>query len=844
MSQSFESIAKLISPVRFLLDCGVALQYDQLGPHTKCPAKGCNDKIYTYGAGLVCRNKSCSFRAGGILDYLAIRLGSYEGAVDEFYEKYPGKITPLLQKPWESFKPLLITYLRNQRALYDFLLKKRFQSADSIQTATVLNALSKGTWDIDIDINRASMFICGNEDLEILQNNLLASGYDVRLPVDNGKFYMVCPYYRNYHQLSHLLILYYSESGHIQISEHQVVPSKFSYFGLLSANIMLKSFYVSVDCLTAAGLNSHFYKYSETDFCMGIKIHENVDDYDFLPEEVSCVFPPVKGMNTLPVMYALRNESVEINVCDDKTTSESWECGFDDFLVNHVTSEIQKNGVLTEGVNSMIKMFSPSQNILDALFSRLEVTGLHGFIPQINRLLQDDVYMELNGVKVYTTCEGYEIQKAKRRDRELITNFTLNFKGNLNFPGASDRYVVGDANFAGRQYPVILNHNIIQKPTDLESKIYAAIHKVTEDSDSKPEGTPKILRNYGSKHLRDLFSIQTAHLSNMEGIPYLGWSPARDKYYGPNWVSKAGITTLKEGVLHPDLAVMNYFSGTSAEELEIVENLPPQICDIISIAVGYAARGFLNYPIRPIPVINDPAGRALLEGLFRGVGQTKPVGFQQNRRDVKELPGVNGFAIYGVKPASGSGLPVFALTEHGMKAEEFDEETLKLGASTFRTVLIKSIEWMMNTKGKECICHQSILYESELIQEGELIIAKACGLTKWPVTRFEYESVESFLRQVSLSDIDQWFGHDFEKQIVIANLAKFNGDQKLLVDELKGLCERVEVRGKKIHLDSLSSIRMLENFYGKVPKIPLELIKESKRKESPPASDADSSASM
>jgi hypothetical protein len=78
MSQAFNSVISFVDPGSFAADMGLTILSDSTGVYTTCPCGGCNGKLYITDEEFVCDRKNCKFRAGGVLDYMAVNADSYD----------------------------------------------------------------------------------------------------------------------------------------------------------------------------------------------------------------------------------------------------------------------------------------------------------------------------------------------------------------------------------------------------------------------------------------------------------------------------------------------------------------------------------------------------------------------------------------------------------------------------------------------------------------------------------------------------------------------------------------------------------------------------------------------
>lgn len=274
--------------------------------------------------------------------------------------------------------------------------------------------------------------------------------------------------------------------------------------------------------------------------------------------------------------------------------------------------------------------------------------------------------------------------------------------------------------------------------------------------------------------------------------------------------------------LHPAHTVFNHFSSEGRTTGSLVSKLPVSVTDLLSQIVAIICRHKAGYTIRPISVLNCRASQLALKTIFAGLGQTSPVVLNANARQGTELPGINGYPVYGLGYTPGqvqsSKLPAFILVDDRSFpiCADVSEEDLQVASFLLPTLVTNAVRYLLlnGTDSYERI--RSIEYSHELKQEGAKIISESSDLGDWAVSEMPYINFENMLRNIPFSETSQYFDYDFQNQIIRLHFSRLtleNVNTSDLVVELSSLMNKITVGDGYVDMDAMSAGSILQDFY-------------------------------
>ena len=259
MELSIKSLEQITSPLEITNLLGRPLtKVDNDYYTTVCPK--CESKLFIIDKEFVCESNACTFRAGGVVDYVVAAEGcKWDNVVDVLNTILNGRLdnTTILKN-----KKQIGLMLKNKRRIFDLFLRVglngSINSIGSIQYKTAIR--SQG---IDPDLLRWSVFVFGHNDSLRLCELLTAldSSKTLELKGEN----IILPYFADHHTISHLVVLSNPVARPERVS---VLPHRVSYFGLLQRHPECKHTKLAYSYADAAKLNTQYGKISPENICL------------------------------------------------------------------------------------------------------------------------------------------------------------------------------------------------------------------------------------------------------------------------------------------------------------------------------------------------------------------------------------------------------------------------------------------------------------------------------------------------------------------------------------------------------------------------------------------------
>jgi hypothetical protein len=149
---------------------------------------------------------------------------------------------------------------------------------------------------------------------------------------------------------------------------------------------------------------------------------------------------------------------------------------------------------------------------------------------------------------------------------------------------------------------------------------------------------PAIIDSGHKSKLVDIVQQQLDGTHKLAGIETLGWNPNRTRFITPAWqVNKGGLEPTSK-VFHPKSEkLLQYFSVADYELSEEQNLVTPQARFLITLVAASLGRGFLNLPAQPIKLLRSPESFALLQSVFRPLGQILPIDSGVPPKDLRQL---------------------------------------------------------------------------------------------------------------------------------------------------------------------------------------------------------------
>jgi len=158
----------------------------------------------------------------------------------------------------------------------------------------------------------------------------------------------------------------------------------------------------------------------------------------------------------------------------------------------------------------------------------------------------------------------------------------------------------------------------------------------------------------------------------------MGWNFKRDTFFTPGAIM--GLDGLIHGdfPFHPDVFSLDAFETTKHEDACVDLDLPREIQTFMLMILGSIIRGQRGERLQAIQIRHDGSAANLLQGLFRGLGQVRPV-----NRVERDLEGLHQFPVWATAGRIITKLmaPYFLLSGHGRIVRENYQEAVLVRAA-------------------------------------------------------------------------------------------------------------------------------------------------------------------
>jgi hypothetical protein len=235
------------------------------------------------------------------------------------------------------------------------------------------------------------------------------------------------------------------------------------------------------------------------------------------------------------------------------------------------------------------------------------------------RLLERDAKSSL-----YECAEGYEMETGGSVKR--LSNFTVTLKSVVAFSALSSLNYQGSCTVG----PVVFDFDISSRFFDTPAKLADILHSTQLNRPggySNGEELAVVESRQEFKRVLDWLRAQAARLPRSRGYQNLGWSRRHDLFITPLTVVDTVGTSHGVSYYAEDLGDHHCFSSRMdpLEEPASKVVLPVALAELVSGMVAQTVRYYHGLKVRPIPILNNHAGRELGKRLFRGFGQTAPL---------------------------------------------------------------------------------------------------------------------------------------------------------------------------------------------------------------------------
>jgi len=795
MFESLEQLEQLIRPLETAEYLGYTVRRRNDCYVMDCPY--CGADLWIQSNSYLCANDGCPMLAGSVVEIASAKHRDYGKGLQELLRLFQDRILRCPEFTPENFVTLITSQARLRRRLCQYVRK--------LQAPTDINGLRAS---VLAELQQSNIYDPGQHLIGVM----LASEREpfMRLLEDLGLPEPQLP------PDVPLLMLAYWEKSHALSAIVLTNPR-----GTWQTTIPFTNYRVAVAGLRMLSPTVQQVYLHDTAISAGIQ-NSRWRVSDPLTVSLTCLFGT--GDNTVPDLPAVvaqhdHHSSTTMiarmqRVWPDLKVAEENEApvGFDEFMFRVLKRHIRRSSLNSQGL-VLLGSFNPQGWFKQALHGRLKSAGFVGAADQLARSLYSIEIARTDRTITLETPEGYGVRRAGG-PLELFSNFIVRIDSNVTFGEKAALHHRASVLIGDVQQDMILPGRLLDAPRELQEHIQLLL------ASRKSLLVPMLRDPSAFRSVAFYLRGTLPRLPTQIGLPFLGWNFKRDTFFTPGAIVGMDGMIQDAFPLHPDVATLDAFSAEKHLDAAIDLALPREVQTFMLMILGSIIRGQRGERLQAVQVRHDGPAVALLEGLFRGLGQIRPV--SRVERDAEGLRQYPVWATVG-RVTGKINAPYFLLSDHGqIVREQHSEEVLGRAAETLRGLVRRVCETLLAlSEPHQWQQQQSVLYTNGLVTCAQEFLHTRCGLELEADTP-SFEWTEQLLQQIPQTAVSDIFSYDFKAQRVFCDAGEFQEDLDMisLELELRRLADNVVVHvGGKIELDAYSAFTLLEAYYGEPPQL-------------------------
>lgn len=405
---------------------------------------------------------------------------------------------------------------------------------------------------------------------------------------------------------------------------------------------------------------------------------------DPLTVSLTCLFGQGDGpIPDLPALVAQHDEHTSTTLIarmqrawpDIKVAQGSGApVGFDAFMFAVLKRHVRRSSLTSQGL-VLLGSFNPQGWLKQSLHGRFKSAGFVGAADQLARSLYSIEIARTDRTITLETPEGYGVRRGGG-PLELFSNFIVRLEGNVTFGEKAALHHRASVLIGDVQQDMILPGRLLDSPRELQEHIQLLL------AAGKSMLVPMLRDPSAFRSVAFYLRGTLPRLATQIGLPFLGWNFKRDTFFTPGAIIGLDGIIQDSFPLHPDVAALDAFSAEKHLDAAIDLDLPREVQTFMLMILGSIIRGQRGERLQAVQVRHDGPAAGLLEGLFRGLGQTRPV--SQVERNAEGLHQYPVWAKVG-RVTGKLHAPYFLLCDHGqIVREQHTEEVLGRAAETLR----------------------------------------------------------------------------------------------------------------------------------------------------------------
>ena len=764
-----DAIESQIKPLELLERIGVRVWKENDKFTTACPV--CGSKLWVQPSSFLCANNSCAMLTGSLCEVAAAytKEKSFAAGAALIQRLFAKCIEMQPETTTAGFVSDYLKGVYRRRHLVDFI--HGLSAPDGpMEKASLVSELERSGVHRDSCSNM--IFSASSEEVTKLVSILNRMVPGELLMVPKNKPLLVVPYFSKSHEIVSVVLL---DIRTVSTWRLRVDLRDFAvaFAGLWRQGPLTSAIYLHPEVLGAAMQNSiwnvHDPRATSIAYLFGSL--QNTDDAQETVnslDNVCCVHN--KTLDETPAnLVRLHRIFGDVDVL---LHPENQRVPFDIFMFNALRENMRGGRLTSTGV-TLLGSFNPQGEARTRLLHRFKVAGFPGAAEQLARSLYDVEVFRSERNSLIETPDGYKIRRGNSFP-ELISNFILRLKDNVSFGETILPHHTAEVCIDNATLTTIINGRLLDSPRELQEHIQTVA--AIRGSQAVP-----MLRDHGQfRNVAFYLRSQVPRLPMREGVPFLGWDIHRRAFYAPGWkVTMDNGLVKKYMPFHPDVQTLDCFTSEIFQGA-VEGELDKELSTFIQMVVGTLIRAHSHMGLQCIEVRHDEKSLNLLAGLFKGLGQTRPLPkIEKSNPALCLFPSWTTATMLRTPVAVTS--PYFVLSGSGRFVNRHhSSDSLDLAASVLQRMAQRVCETLLSSA--EPAKHvSSVLFSNGLVLTAHEFIKRHYEI-EMPLDIQPFAWVEKWLKLMPTQELPTLCQYNYTAQKITVDASKFaDKDRKSVV---------------------------------------------------------------
>src|SRR6266446_1773595 len=631
--------------------------------------------------------------ACNVLDFLALHFGSYGEAVDYVIDRYHNLASMPTGVSLDSVRDQLVESSKAAREQFEAILALR-EPLRTRSTKLLGGYLYCRRKELDLRHIWRMLYIVRGDDLNVMLQSWLGG----EEAFEAGECYLICPYFKNRHTFGLLEILTLEEK---HLRTVHLNPTQHMFFGLHTC--FPDNHQTRVVSAWQAAAQRYSRAMENGDFRTGVvQVQFNPNgEPNREPALRSGLFQVTKDtdFNTL-VKHRAAFEDLEIIDPGGRFAAAPKPVAWRQYGINSVIKALNEDPkdedrVYSLRTSGMIESLRDDAEVFPALLQHLEKHNGKSVLGRIRRQRGGQELFILRGIHVAESPTGYVATKPGTNLYSQFTNFVIKIDSRIWFEESEESYLSGRVLMHGEFVPLLLSDAQMHQPKAILLQAQRAVNRAAIPHLPLPTVTDAAHQG----KLVSIISHQIINAPKIIGIQRLGWNNRKDGFIAPVWQARSLGLEPTSKAAHPESAILaRFFSFLDYKVVDDFSQVPSQARSLIALVVASLVRGFLNQQTTVIRILRNPQSFALLQCVFRPLGQVAPIELSPNRKLARQTLSIENFSNYPIfatcpemKALEGINYPIFLLCKSGLALSEPTDSQTRLRITSLSHRVITAV---------------------------------------------------------------------------------------------------------------------------------------------------------